>query len=118
MVKERVLIIWKYFSDGPPYKMRLILDGDALANQWTRQGIYLLGEGSKVNGYDHWYQRDGANGIWQSIFSPRWIVGDIGSLGQYSGGIFGPLMLVEVKWPTQITVGWSHEVVFIECKYL
>ena len=130
MLKERVLVTCTYFSDAPPYKMNLILDGLALAIQGERQGIYLLSEGSKVNGYEHWHQLDGSNGVWFGQSYTGWLVGDIGLLGQDYGGIIGPDGQYEVKWPTEISVGYrfhansiwnlatSHEVVFIECKYL
>ena len=130
MLNERVLVKCKYFSDAPPHKMNLILEGQALANQGKKQGIYLLSDGSKVNGYEHWYQRDGLNGVWFGQSYTGWFVGPIGSLGQDYGGITGPDGQDEVKWPTEISVGYefygnsnwnpaaSHEVVFIECKYL
>ena len=130
MLNERVLVKCKYFSDAPPHKMNLILEGQALANQGKKQGIYLLSDGSKVNGYEHWYQRDGLNGVWFGQSRQSWQVGLIGSLGQDYAGIVGPDGQDEVKWPTQISVGYrfygnsswipaaSHEVVFIECKYI
>ena len=130
LISDQSLVTCTYFSDAPPYKMNLILDGLALAIQGERQGIYLLSEGSKVNGYEHWYQQDGLNGVWFGLTRVCWTVGPIGFLGQDYGGIIGPDGQYEVKWPTEISVGYrfhansiwnpatSHEVVFIECKYL
>ena len=127
---ERVLFTYKHFSDAPPYKLNLILDGHALAFQGDCQGIYLLEEGSKINGYEHWYQPDGSNDVWFGQSYTGWHVAGIAWLGQDYAGIVGPDGQDEVKWPTQISVGYrfygnsswipaaSHEVVFIECKYL
>ena len=106
-----------------PLKMELVLNGDVLEKQSSRQGNYTLAEGL-VNGFPNWNQQDGKNAIW-SVLSSYWMVGLKKDLGNPLGGIY--VQFDSKVWPTQIldgfryAPGWQsaslNEVLFKDCKY-